>query len=187
MEPYKNAWEIVKLNIGAWVILGLVYLVVASVGVGIFLMPNLMRATRNALEKNQAPEMGELFNFDHIAEDFMAMLFYSVAIFVGSLACGVGAYVAAVLFIWVPMLAAEGRFEPMDAMKVSMAHAKTMIAPIAIFLIIGSLINSVGATLCVVPMLVTLPMFFIAMWKFYRENEAAIFQAANEAGISPKA
>ena len=187
MDHFKTAWPVVKENLVGWVILGAVFSVLASFGVGIFLLPNLFRASAKAIEQNTAPDMADLFNFDNIGDDIVAMLLYGAAQFVGSLLCGVGAIVTGVLFIWVPMLAARGHFAPVEAMKASLAHAKGNFAPIIIFLIISSVINSVAVFLCVIPVFVTLPVTIVAMWQFFGAEESNIHQAAAAESIPTKA
>lgn len=190
MDNFTAAWSVVKENLSAWIIVGLVYTLAISITGGIaalLITPNLFRATRNALAQNRGPEMGELFNFDHIGDDIMAMLLYGVAVGIGSIACGVGALAAAVLFFWVPMLAADGRLGGMEAMKASLAHAKGAIAPIIIFTLIAYALNMVASLVCFLPVLVTAPVTFVAMWQYYQREQDAIYQMAAQQGIPFKA
>ena len=190
MDHFSSAWAVVKENLSAWIIFGLVYSLAVSITGGLaalLITPNVFRATRNALQQNRGPEIGELFNFDHVGDDIMAMLLYGVAIGIGSVACGVGALAAAVLFFWVPMLAADGHFGAMESMKASMAHAKGAIGPIVIFTLIAYALNSVASLLCFLPILVTLPISIVAMWQYYQLEQGAIHQAAAQAGVPTKA
>lgn len=131
-EHFKSGWEVVKPGLIGWIIFCIVLMVLMSFGIGIFFMPNAYRAIRNAARSHSAPEIGALFNSDHIVDDAVAMIVYTVAIWIGSLLCGVGAIAAAILLFWMPMLAADGRFAAIDAAKASLAHAKANIGAIVV-------------------------------------------------------
>jgi uncharacterized membrane protein len=185
-DHFKSGWQVVKNGLVGWIIFGIVLMVLMSFGVGIFFMPNAYRAIRNAAQAQSAPEIGALFNFDHIVEDAVAMIVYTVAIWIGSLLCGVGAIAAMLLLFWLPMLAAEGRYAAIDAAKASLAHAKANIGAIVVFLLIAWLINMGGAMVCYVGVLVTFPVTMAAQWLFYSQHRDAILAAANAAGVPTK-
>ena len=186
VEHFTSGWEIVKPNLVPWLLTGLVLMMLMSLGVGMFLLPNFYRVTRKAIDNNAPPDVGGLFEFDNIADDIIAMLLYSVAITVGLFVCVVGALVTGVLFFWVPMIAAEGHYAPMDMMKASLAHAKANFVPILVFLIVASLINNIAASLCMLPVLLSAPVTLVAAWRAYESNRDAIHQAAREQGIPLK-
>ncbi len=93
MEHYSSGWATVKEDIVPWLTLYIVFSVVMSFtgGLGFILLPNLFRACRKALAEGTSPEIGDMFNFDHLTDDLVGMLLKSVADFVGTLACGIGA------------------------------------------------------------------------------------------------
>ncbi|MCB9745408.1 MAG: hypothetical protein H6740_22710 [Alphaproteobacteria bacterium] len=187
MEHYSAAWADIKDNVGGWVVYALVFLVINSFtgGLGaILLMPNMFRGIKKALDGGVAPDMGDLFNFDKIGDDAVAMLIYFVAIMVGSIACGIGAIVAAILFAWIPMIAAEGRFAAADSWKVSLAHAKGAAVDIFVFQLIGGIMVSVASMLCVLPVFVALPVLLAAQWKFYEANRDEIYKLASQEGVA---
>ncbi len=186
MDHFSSAWNIVKENLGPWIILGLVYMVLNSVTGGLaalLITPNLFRAIGKAVDQNIAPEVGDLFNFDNIGEDVVAMLLYGVAAAIGSIICGVGVIIPMVLFFWVPVLASEGRYAAVESMKASLAHAKENLGPVVIFIVLAAAINTVASILCLLPLLLTMPITFVAMWLYFRQEQANIHQAAATAGV----
>ena len=126
MEHLKYAWQIVSENLVGWVIFGLVFSLVTSFtgGLGLFLMPNAIRGTRKAIAGNAAPEVGDLFQFDTIADDAVAMLGQSVANFAGSLLCGIGALATAPMFLFAPFVVTEGTYDGVGSLKVTLEHGK---------------------------------------------------------------
>lgn len=188
MEHYTEAWETVKQDLVPWIILYVVFSVVLSFtgGLGILLMPNLFRTVRKALAQGTAPEVGDLFNFDYLTDDLVGMLLKSIADFIGSLACGVGAIVTGVLFFWVPLIATENRYDGMGLMKASLAHAKGEFGAILVFLIIAMVVNFIGVMLCCIGIFVTAPVTFVAMVKFYEAHRDNILAAADAAGVPTK-
>ncbi|MCO4760963.1 MAG: hypothetical protein KC502_05625 [Myxococcales bacterium] len=189
MDQFKETWEMMKGDLVPWVILMLVFSLINSFtgGFGFLLVPNLFRTIRNALREERAPEMGELFQFDDISDDLVTMILQSVANFVGFMLCFVGAIVTSVLFFWAPMLAADGDFAPMDAMKASMAHGKENFGEIIMFMIMAAVINTVGFMVCCVGILVTAPLTVVAAWRFYESHRDAILAAADAQGLPRKA
>ncbi len=186
IDHFKSGWNIVKNGFVGWIVFGIVLLVLFSFGIGIFLWPNAFRAIRKASESQQGPSLGDLFNFDNIVDDAVAMIVYLVAIWIGSLFCGVGGVVAAVLLFWMPMLAADGKFAAVDNAKASLAHAKTIIGPIIVFFIVTWLINFCGALLCYIGVLVTFPLTIAAQWVFYTQYRHDILTTAQQAGVPTK-
>ncbi len=189
MDHFKESWEIIKPDLVPWVVLFLVFSILNSFtgGLAVLLIPNLYRTCRDALREQRAPEIGDLFNFDEVGDDIVTMVLQYIANMVGALFCGIGALVTGVLFFWAPMLAAEGEFAPVDAMKASMAHAKANFGEIFMFLLVGMILNFVGVLVCCVGILVTVPVTFVAMWRFFEQHKAAIMAAADAEGLARKA
>lgn len=187
MEHFSAAWEDIKDNLVGWILYVLVFGVVNSFTGGLaalVLLPNVLRGTRDALHGGVAPDIGGMFNFDKVGDDVVAMLIQGVGIAIGSLACGIGALVAAVLFIWIPFIAAEGKFAPADSWKVSLAHAKGSAVDIIVFLLIAGVVNMVGSLLCGVGLLVTIPVTLAAQWKFFEANRDQIYALASQEGVA---
>ena len=189
MDHYKESWELIKGDLVPWIVLLFVFSLINSFtgGFGVFLLPNLFRATRNALNEQRAPEIGELFEFGEISDDIVTIVLQYIANMVGVMLCIVGVFATMTLFFWAPMLAAEGELAPMDAMKASFAHAKANFGEIFIFLLMGSLINMAGLMVCCVGIFITIPVTFVAGWRFFESQKEAIMAAADAEGLARKA
>ncbi len=183
MEHYSAAWNEVKENLGGWAIFSVVFIVLCSFAIGVLLVPNALRATRDALANNTAPEIGALFNFDNIAEDAIGMVIFLIAMVVGSLVV-VGGMIASVLLIWVAPLLAEKRVAGAESWKASLAHAKGNFVEILIFGLIGGALTFVGLITCGLGLLVTVPVIMVATWKYYESNRAQILQSAQADGVA---
>jgi uncharacterized membrane protein len=183
MEHFSAGWNIVKENLVGWIIFSLVWGITASFGVGILLLPNVYRAVRDAINSNSAPEIGALFNFDNITEDAIGMIIFAVAQFVGSIALGIGALVAGVLFFWIPPLLAENRVAGAESWKASLAHSKGNFVDILVFGLVAGVVNFAGALLCGLGTIVTLPVTLAASWLFYSQNRDEIAQLSAQEGL----
>ncbi len=186
LDHFKAAWPIVKENLVGWIIYGVVLSIVLSFGVGVFLMPNAYRGVRNAIARQESPSIGDLFNFDNIASDIIHIVVFAVAVSIGNVLCVIPGIALAFLLFWMPFLAADNKFAAVDAAKASLAHAKSNIVPIILFLIVASILNQIAAFLCVIPVLVTVPLTIVAGWLYYSAERDNIMAAAQAAGIPTK-
>jgi uncharacterized membrane protein len=186
LDHFKAAWPIVKANLVGWIIFGLVAMILLSLGIGIFLMPNIHRTVRNAIERQEGPAIGDIFNFDYIGSDIAIILVFIVAVSIGYVLCIIPGIILAFGLFWMPFLAADNKFAAVDAAKASFAHAKGNFVSILVFLIIGSILNQIGAYACGIPALITVPLTLVAAWLFYSSERENILAAAEAAGIPTK-
>jgi hypothetical protein len=205
MDHLKAAFEIFKRHPLEWVLLGLVFGVVSQFGVGIFLVPNFIRIVRkaagpvqqgtqsgemfnidskDAVAAGQPPQINDLFNMDHISDDIVTSLVLILAIFAGLFACFIGAYVVYILGIWTMHLCADRLYAPVDCLKASFAHAKSNVGEVLLtVMIIGVVLTLVMIFTCGLGVLVTTPLMFIAMERFYAAHRENIIAAADAAGV----
>jgi len=183
MDHFGAAWNIVKENLVGWIIFTLVLGILGSFGVGLLLVPNAMRAARDAIDSNSGPEIGALFNFDNITDDAIGMIIYFAAIFVGSFVV-IGGLIASVLFAWVPMLLAENRVAGAESWKASLAHTKGNFVDILVFGVIATVINIAGGLACGLGTFITAPVTLVAGWLFYTSQRDQILQLAQQDGVS---
>ncbi len=185
MEHFSSGWDAIRDQLLGWILFSVVFTVVISVtfGLGIFLVPNAMRCVRDAIDSGGAPDIGGLFSFDQIAEDLVGMLISLGANLLGSTLAGVGAIITGVLFFWIPPLLADGRVSGAESWKASLAHSKEHFVDILVFTLVASAINFVGAMLCGLGLLITVPVTLAASWLFYAEQRDQILELAQRDGV----
>lgn len=189
MDHLKYAWEVVSQNLVGWIIFGLVFGVVVSFtgGLGAVLLPNAIRATRKAIAGNAQPEVGELFVFDTIADDAVTMVGQGIANFVGTLLCGIGVLATAPIFLFAPYVVAEGTYDAMGSLKVSLEHGKANIAGNLIqMLIIGVVLNIFISVTLGFGAIIATPIALVAFEHFYQEQRAHVLAAGQAAQIPTK-
>lgn len=185
MDHIKAAFEIFKRHPIEWVLIGLVFGLVSQFGVGIFLMPNFIRIARKAAPAGApAPQINDLFNMDHISDDITTSFVLILALFAGLFACLIGAYVVYILGIWTMHLCADRLYAPVDCLKASFAHAKANVGEVLITIMIIGIVMTLGVIFtCGLGFLVSTPLMFLALERFYAANRENIIAAADAAGI----
>ncbi len=183
-DYYSKAWGELSKNLVSWVIFYLVFMVVAgfTCGLGIVLMPNVMREVRDCVATGRGPEIGALFKFDRISNDAVNAILFYAAIFVGSWVI-IGSLVAAVLLQLLFPLAADDRYAPMDNAKLSVKHVLAHLGDHIVFFLIGAAIVTISSLLCYVPVLVAAPLVGIAQWLWYQDLRAELDQIASAEGV----
>ena len=182
---FPEAWGIIRRNptpwvlyFGAWVGISL-----ATLGLGLLLAVNALRGLLAALREDRPPELGALFRMDHIQRDLVALLVYYVPIFAGGAVGGVGAYLAGVVLAFVPWLAAEDRYEPLDLWKVSLKAIQEDWQEVVVSGLVASVIVGVSICLCGVPLLVTLPLCAVEAALVYESRRERLLAIADAEGV----
>lgn len=183
VEIYKNAWDIVKKDYLAWLILTGVFMLVTgmTMGLGGVLWPNVMRETRDAVREGRAPTLNTLFNLDRIVNDAINFGVYYVAVMATSM---VGlTFIATMGLFWQTLLAAEDHYAPIDNAKLSLKHVAGNLVDHLGFQAIVFVVVMATACLCFLPLPFLLPIFGVAQWLWY-EREIEHFDAmAEQSGI----
>ena len=187
MDYLKHGWAVVQPNLVGWVLFGIVVTVVNMFGIGFVLWPNVYRATRKAVASNAAPEMGDLFSFDNIADDAIVMILFGVALTLSVFLCGIGQFVALPLFFFAPWLVADGSFDAMGAMKASMAHGKVnLVGHLIQIMIMGFVMGLLSTVTFGLGGLIGTPVLLVAYEKYFRDNRDGLLAAAQAAQIPMK-
>lgn len=184
MVYFKFGWDVFKKDVVAWLLLVLVFMAATQVLIGYVMIPQMIRVVRKSIQTGVAPAVGDFVNFDHLADDAVVMLILMGIYFGAALFCVFPVYPAMLLMFWTQHLAAENRYEPMDCIKASFAHAKeNWGAMLGVIIVVGLMTTLVGMVTCGFGMFVMIPVMWIAWEKFYLDNRDDIFAAAAAAGI----
>jgi hypothetical protein len=189
MDQLGPAWNAVKDNLVPYALYVLVFTLVVTFTAGLgalALTPNYFRGYRKALAGNTGPDIADLFNFDHIADDVVTMLLAGIAVFVGLMLCVIPGLILAILFFWVPLLAASRSYEPVDALKASLYAVKSDPIPPVIFGLVMGITTSIAANIFFLPYLVAAPVFIAAQTLWFNQTHDEIKQLAAAAGVNAR-
>lgn len=165
-----EGWEIVKADLGTYVLMALVFFLLSSVpfiqgaliaGFHIFTMKKL--AGRRA-------EFADLFQgFNFFLHTFVASLLIGVFVFLGFLFLIIPGIIIAAMYKFTYLFIVDKRMEFWPAMKASHAVVKNDYFGFTMFLILAFLVNVLGFCCLIVGLLVTLPVTIAAITVAYRE------------------
>lgn len=185
MELFQRAWGIVQRDLIAWVMYFGVWLAVTmmSAGLGIIFTISVLRGMGAAIREQRAPQLGDAFKLDTLGDDLPALGIFYAGVALCSAAGGVGAYLAPVLVGWVPYLATERRYQPIELWKVTTKSAAEDWQTVLIFSLITSGITIASLCLFGLPFLVALPVCAVANWLLYEEHRERLFAIADQEAI----
>jgi len=187
MDCLKQGFEVFKRNPIEWTIVGLLYGALQMTGIGTIFLGNFIRMARKSGETGASPEISELFQFDHIADDVVTLLLVAAASVVGLAVCGIGAIIAGYLTFWAMHLNADGLFTPVDCIKASFHHAKSNLIQIFITTLVLGLCVGLGTILtCGLGAMVATPILILSFERFYAANREDILATAATAGVLRK-
>lgn len=81
----------------------------------------------------------------------------------------IGSVLLQVLFFLVPYLIHYGNYKAIEALKISIKVAKTNVLYLALFVIVCSIISSLGAIICYVGLLATIPFGYLMIYSFLKD------------------
>ena len=173
VDRFKKALALYQQHPMEWSLLYGVLLAIAvmSAGIGIVLAPNAIRATRDALKEERAPDVGRLFQVenDQIMEDAIAAFGLLVATLVAGSFTGPLATLVSIVLGLAPELVTEEEIGGIDALQMSAQYVQKQPGPVFIHGLIATVVNIPGAC-CLFPLIVTMPISAIAYWLFYEEH-----------------
>jgi uncharacterized membrane protein len=165
-------WELVKADMGNYVLIGLIFLVLNGmvpmilqgplvVGFHIFVMKRM--AGRNA-------EFADLFKgFNFFVPALVASLVISVFTFGASLLCLIPGLVVAAMYKFTYLFIVDKRMDFWPAMQASHNVVKSDYFGFTMFLLLLALVNLLGVLCCVVGLLVSIPVSIAAITVAYGE------------------
>jgi uncharacterized membrane protein len=165
-----EAWELVKLDMGTYVLISLIFFLLNGVpfiqgaliaGFHIYTMKKLM---------NRPAEFGDLFKgFNFFIPTLVAAILIGLFTFLGTLACIIPGLVIAAMYKFTYLFIVDKRMDFWPAMQASHAVVKNDYFGFTMFLLLAVLVNILGFLCCIVGLLVSIPVTFAAITLAYKE------------------
>lgn len=168
----SRAWDMVTEDLGSFIILGLIYSVIIGVTSGTVIGEFLVIGPLSVgfffviFEKIR----GKDINIGDIAKGFnffvaavLSNILISIFTGIGFVFCIIPGIIIAALYLFAPAFIVEKKLDFWEAMEASRKLVKDHLFEMILFSIILGIINFVGALVCVVGLLFTIPLTFAAM------------------------
>jgi len=171
--------ENLGLLIGAGVVAGLISIVTMGILAGP-MMAGLILIVLDLIDSKPKPEFSRLFNgFEFFAHSFLFVIVWGVIYFVaavimmlpcvGQMVYIAGSVVLAALLAFGLFLIVDRRMAFWPASMESIKTVKTQFWPLLAYLVISGIIGEIGAILCGIGALVTMPLGVCLIAVAYRE------------------
>lgn len=174
----SRGWDIVTADMGSFLLLGLIYIVIVTVasstviGEWLVIGPLQVGIFYIIFEKMR----GKPINIGDIAKGFnffiaavLSNILISIFSAIGFLLCIIPGLIIMALYIFAPPLIVEKNLDFWAAMEESRKVAKEHLFELTLFLFILALINLVGVLVCGIGIIFTLPLSFAAIAVGYDE------------------
>jgi uncharacterized membrane protein len=167
-----QGWQMVKADIGTFILLTIVFAVLNGMvpmilqgpliaGFQIFCMKKLL---------NRRTDFGDLFKgFNYFVPALVASLVITLFTFCGTLLCIIPGLVVAAMYKFTYLFIVDKRMDFWPAMQASHAVVRNDYFGFTMFLILAFLVNVLGFLCCIVGLLVTMPVTFAAITVAYKE------------------
>jgi hypothetical protein len=116
----------------------------------------------------------------HIGQIIIFGLIYGFGVTIGVVFCIIPGLVIATALAFAPMAIIHENLNAVEAIQVTWERTKPHIAALIAFNLIGGLIIFVGALLCLVGLLATIPIYYVAVGLQYRELRGPVMVAGNQ-------
>jgi uncharacterized membrane protein len=166
----REGWELVKQDMGNYVLITLIFFLVSSVpliqgaliaGFHIFTMKKLM---------GRRAEIGDLFKgFNFFIPTLVAALLIGLFTFFGTILCIIPGLVVAAVYKFTYLFIVDKRMDFWPAMEASHAVVKNDYFGFTMFLLLIILVDLLGVLCCVVGILVAMPVGLAAITVAYKE------------------
>ena len=168
----SQAWEVVKTDIGLFMGITLIQAIIGgavplilqgSMHAG-FYIACMKKLTRGKLE------VADLFlGFNFFVQSLLAVIVIGVFAFLGLLACVIPARVVIAVYIFSYLFIVDKRMDFWTAMQASHSVVKHDYVGFSLFVLALVGVNILGLLCCIVGVLVTAPLSFMAVTIAYRE------------------
>ena len=172
----KEGFAIYKSNFMAFTLGNLLLMLINSFAFGLLIGPwyaGLHKMTVKA-RRGQTVAMGDAFSgFENFGPIFVAGLLYSIGVGLGSALCFIpGLIIGGILLYIIPLVALKGDSIG-DAISASKEVAMKSLVAHSLFMLVIVLLAILGALLCGVGLLITIPVGIIAMGVAYDDQIGA--------------
>ena len=168
----SEGWALVTADLGNYVLLALVFIVLSSAvpvilqgpmiaGLHIFTMKKLM---------GRQCEFADLFKgFNYFVPTLVASIVIGLFVFCGTLLCIIPGLVVAAMYKFTYLFIVDKRMDFWPAMQASHAIVKRDYVGFTLFLLLLALVDILGLLCCVVGIFVSIPVTFAAITVAYKE------------------
>jgi uncharacterized membrane protein len=167
-----EGWELVKNDMGTFVLITLVSLVLNGVVPFVLSGPlhaGLFIALIRKLLYGRT-EVGDLFKgFSFFVPTLVAAILIGLFTFIGSLLCVIPGIIVAAMYMFTYLFIVDKKMDFWPAMEASHAVVKNSYWGFFVFILALALVNIVGALCCIVGLLVTVPVSYAAIAIAYRD------------------
>jgi uncharacterized membrane protein len=156
-----------KRNFVLHIVVTLLIAIVGSFSFGLLYGPMIAGYMRmiKAEEEGGSPQIGDVFKgFDDFVPAFVAAFLGGIAVSIGMMLCVIPGLLIMALPVTATYLVAMGEKDGINALKRAWAVIKENLIASALCALVLGIIGSLGAILCGVGMLITLPITFIGMY-----------------------
>jgi uncharacterized membrane protein len=166
-------WEIVRADLGTFMLMSLVFVVLNSF-VPIILQGPLIAGFCIVCAKKLLYgrfEFGDLFKgFNFFVAALVASLLIAVFTFIGTLFCIIPGLVIAAMYQFTYLFIVDKKMDFWPAMQASHALVKNDYFGFTIFFIAAVLLNVIGVLCCLVGVFATMPILYAAVTVAYKET-----------------
>ncbi len=165
-------WEMVKSDLGVFVLMSLVFMILNSL-VPLILQGPLIAGFHIVCAKkllDGRSEFADLFKgFNFFVPALVACLIITCFTFVGSIFCIIPGLVIAAMYQFAYLFIIDKKMDFWPAMQASHAIVKNDYFGFTLFFVALALLNIVGVLCCIVGVLATMPILFAAVTVAYKE------------------
>jgi uncharacterized membrane protein len=165
-------WDMVKADLGNYVLVGLIFIVLNGVVPLILQGPLLVGFHLYCIKRlaGRNAEIGDLFKgFNYFVPALVASILIAIFSAVGFVLCIIPGLVVAAMYKFTYLFVLDKRMDFWPAMQASHAVVRNDYFGFTMFLILMALVNILGALCCIVGILVSIPVTVAAITVAYRE------------------
>jgi uncharacterized membrane protein len=168
---FSRAWQIVSADLTTFVFLALIYVAIIGVAsstvIGGFLVDGPLTVGFFIIIFNKFRgkpiNIGDIAKgFDYFVAAMLSSILISVFAAIGFVFCIIPGIIISALYVLTPAFIAEKNLDFWEAMETARKTASAHVFELSIFILLIFMVNLAGLLACVVGLLVTIPLTFVA-------------------------